>query len=366
MKKTLTVNLGGTVYHIDEDAYHLLDNYLSNLKNYFRRRAGVEEIVADMETRIAELFAEKVTAGKQVITIEDVEEVIARMGEPEDFDIEEDEEEKSSRGAHAKKEAGQAKYTRTKVERRFFRDPDHKMLGGVAAGLAAYLEWDITLVRVLMIVLAVVPYWPMVILYIICWIFVPEARTAEEKLSMRGEAVTIESIGKTVTDNFERMSNQMNDYVNSGKPRSFLKRAGDLLADIAAVIFKIILVLLIIICFPVLFVLALGLVVLIVVGVISLVTGGTVLLQTLTPPHFPFVAYPPSMWLISSILLILIIGIPLGGLLHSILRQLFHWQPMGKGAKWTLFILWFMGAVAFVCYFNYFGRLVHWILCGIS
>ena len=69
MKKTLTVNLGGTVYHIDDDAYRLLDNYLSNLKHYFRKQESAEEIINDIEMRIAELFAEKVAAGKQVVTV---------------------------------------------------------------------------------------------------------------------------------------------------------------------------------------------------------------------------------------------------------------------------------------------------------
>ena len=87
MKKTLTINLGGIVYHIDDDAYRLLDNYLSNLKHYFRKQEGAEEIVNDIEMRIAELFAEKVTEGKQVITVSDVEEIIARVGKPEDFGI---------------------------------------------------------------------------------------------------------------------------------------------------------------------------------------------------------------------------------------------------------------------------------------
>ena len=80
MKKTLTVNLGGTVYHIDEDAYKLLDTYLSNLRIHFRREEGAEEIVHDMELRISELFTDRLRDGKQVITIEDVEEIIAQMG----------------------------------------------------------------------------------------------------------------------------------------------------------------------------------------------------------------------------------------------------------------------------------------------
>ena len=87
MKKTLTINLGGIVYHIDDDAYRLLDDYLSNLKHFFRKQEGAEEIVNDIEIRIAELFAEKVSAGKQVITIADVEEIIARVGKPEDIQV---------------------------------------------------------------------------------------------------------------------------------------------------------------------------------------------------------------------------------------------------------------------------------------
>ena len=82
MKKTLTVNLGGTVFHIDEDAYRLLDNYLCNLRLHFRKQEGAEEIVNDIENRISELFAEKLSAGSQVITIADVEEVIPEKRSP--------------------------------------------------------------------------------------------------------------------------------------------------------------------------------------------------------------------------------------------------------------------------------------------
>lgn len=82
MKKTLTVNLGGTVFNIDEDAYRLLDNYLMNLKAHFRKEAGADEIVDDIERRISELLAEKLDGNRQVITLADVEGVIARMGKP--------------------------------------------------------------------------------------------------------------------------------------------------------------------------------------------------------------------------------------------------------------------------------------------
>ena len=96
MKKTLTVNLGGTVYHIDEDAYVLLDNYLNNLRYYFRREEGAEEIVRDIENRIGELFDEYLRNGQQVITVENVEAVIERMGKPEQLDEETPESESSA------------------------------------------------------------------------------------------------------------------------------------------------------------------------------------------------------------------------------------------------------------------------------
>ena len=142
MKKTLTINLGGIVYHIDDDAYRLLDNYLSNLKHYFRKQEGAEEIVDDIEMRIAELFAEKVTEGKQVITVSDVEEIIARVGKPEDFGIA-DEDMDSQKRTEQTSSANQGS-TQTAAQRRWFRDPDNKLLGGVAAGLAAYFGWDIS------------------------------------------------------------------------------------------------------------------------------------------------------------------------------------------------------------------------------
>lgn len=127
MKKTLTINLGGTVYHIDEDAYHLLDNYLANLRIHFRREEGAEEIVHDMELRISELFADRLNEGKQVITIEDVEEIIARMGKPEEL------------SGEGNGETSGSEKTKGTTVRRLFRDPDNKVLGGVASGLAAYM-----------------------------------------------------------------------------------------------------------------------------------------------------------------------------------------------------------------------------------
>ena len=353
MKKTLTVNLGGTVFNIDDDAYRLLDNYLSNLKIHFRKEAGADEIVDDIERRISELFAEKLSAGSQVITIADVEEVIARMGKPEDMEAEGESASADSGSTSAGGGYGAGAWNSNTAygttRRRLYRNPDDKMLGGVISGMAAYLGWDVTLLRLLLLVILICGVGTLIPVYIVCWLVIPEARTAAEKLSMRGEAVTVENIGKTVTDGFERVADGVNNYVNSGKPRTFLQKIGDVFVAIAAVFFKIFLVALVIICCPVLFVLAIVLVAVVFAAIAVAVSGGALLYELLPAIDWtPIASVTPMMTLLGTIAGVALIGIPLGAFLYTILRQLFHWAPMGTGLKWSLLILWILGAVIMI------------------
>ena len=126
------------------------------------------------------------------------------------------------------------------------------MLGGVLSGLAAYLGWDPTLLRLLALVILICGYGTLIPVYIICWLVIPEARTAAEKLSMRGEAVTVENIGKTVTDGFEKVANGVNSYMHSDKPRTFLQKLGDAFVAVAGFFLKACLVVLAIVFSPVL------------------------------------------------------------------------------------------------------------------
>ena len=338
MKKTLTVNLGGTVFHIDEDAYRLLDNYLSNLKIHFRKEAGADEIIDDIERRISELFAEKLTAGSQVITITDVEEVIARMGKPEDMEAENDSE----------PSVGNA--TRTTIHRRLYRNPDDKLLGGVISGMAAYLGWDVTLLRLLLLVVLICGVGTLIPVYIVCWLVIPEARTAAEKLSMRGEAVTVENIGKTVTDGFEKVANGVNDYMKSDKPRTFLQKLGDALVMVAGWFFKICLVIFAIICSPLLFVFGVVFVALLFAAVMVAIGGGAALIS-MFPTFDVILPTSPLSAIVMYIAGILLVGIPLVSLVWAIFSQIFKWQPMASGLKWTLVILWIMSAAVFgICF----------------
>src|SRR5215217_1543812 len=84
MNKTVTINLSGIVFHIDENAYEQLRKYLDALRRTFANTSGKDEIISDIETRFAEMFSEKVTPGKNVITLPDVQEVINVMGKPEE------------------------------------------------------------------------------------------------------------------------------------------------------------------------------------------------------------------------------------------------------------------------------------------
>ncbi len=363
MKKTLTVNLGGTVFNIDDDAYRLLDNYLCNLKTHFRKETGADEIVEDIERRISELFSEELSAGAQVITIVHVEEVIKRMGKPEELDTENEENASqtsgddstasgagndagNSEGAAASKDPRGSMGSGTYGHRRLYRNPDDKMLGGVCSGLAAYLDWDVTLLRILFLVILICGWGTLVPIYIVCWLVIPEARTAAEKLNMRGEAVTLENIGKTVTDGFEKAANSVNDFMKSDKPRTFLQKVGDAFVMIAGFILKVCLVIFAIVCSPVLFVFGIVFIALLIAAIAVAIGGGAALVSWL-PLHDIIMPVSPLSAIVMYIAGILLVGIPLVSIVFVIFRQLFTWQPMSSGLKWTLLILWIVSVATF-------------------
>ena len=330
MKKTYNINLGGIVFHIDEDAYDLLDKYLSNLRIHFSKEEGAEEIVHDMELRISELFSERLNEKKQVITLTDVEEIIAQMGKPEEFS----EDTTQETNEYIKEE---------KTPKRLFRDPDNKVIGGVCSGIAAYLGWDVTAVRIIFIALAL-PFIlngslilnGVVIAYIIAWIIIPEANTAAEKLSMKGMQVNVENIGKTVTDGFEKVNN----FVKSEKPRSFLQKVGEAIVGVVGFLIKCILVIAAICFTPVLFV-----VLIVFVSLLAAATGAisavpTLLYEMMPRVDWTIVNLSPFTTSLMSISGILVIGIPIVGFIHFLMSTFGGWKAMPFAARMTLLVLW--------------------------
>lgn len=198
MKKTVQVNLSGQVFTLDEDAYELLSSYLFNIGKLYERSPGKEEILSDIEVRIVELFLQRLSDARQVITILDVEAVIEIMGRPEQFEQEEFE------GPETNTDYGSTHFR----SKRLYRDPEHPVIGGVCGGIGYYFGVDPLWFR-LAFAVAVVFFGTGILLYILLWIIIPEAKTASEKLSMRGEPVNISSIGKTIEEEMNSLGERI-------------------------------------------------------------------------------------------------------------------------------------------------------------
>lgn len=180
MKKTLTINLNGTVFHIDEDAYLQLNDYLNAVRASLDLSDDKDEIMFDIEARIAELITEEcIKQHTNIATMEMLRRIMTRMGEPKDY---------------AMDGVGDEPNAQKQARKRYYRDTDNAMLGGVAAGLAAFLGWDVLGVRLLFVALIFVGQgWP-ILFYALMWMIASPALTVAQKLEMRGEPVTIDSI----------------------------------------------------------------------------------------------------------------------------------------------------------------------------
>ncbi|MBN2350904.1 MAG: PspC domain-containing protein [Bacteroidales bacterium] len=195
MKKTLTINLAGLVFNIDEDAYSKLKEYLETIEAQFSNEQDPKEIMTDIESRIAELLNSRKPDKQQAVTIEDINEIITIMGNPDEF-------------ADEEKSNGQT-YTSRKGYRRMYRDPDSRIIGGVCSGLGAYWSIDPSIIRIVFVVLTIFGFAG-VLIYLILWIVLPEANTVAQKLEMRGEPVNVNNIRDFFKEEFENVKRGMN------------------------------------------------------------------------------------------------------------------------------------------------------------
>ena len=200
MKKTFTINISGTVFNIEEDAYEVLQKYLMNLKNHFGNGEEGKEIITDIEARVAEIFTGNMSDEKKVVTLEWVNNVIETMGTPENFVEEEGEEEPL---------AGQ------KRKRRLYRDPDQSGRSGVCGGLGTYFNMDPVMVRIIFVAAILFTSGAGLLAYIILWIVVPKATTTAHRLEMRGEEVTVKNIEKFIKDELNFVKESYNRFRKS-------------------------------------------------------------------------------------------------------------------------------------------------------
>ena len=347
MNKTLTINLANSIFNIDENAYQALQRYLEAVKKYLTGTQGNEEILADVEARISELFSEKLTPEKQVIVLQDVEQIIQVMGQPEDYSIDED----------IFDEVPKTK-TSTRVKK-LYRDGDQKLMGGVCSGIGHYLSIDPLWIRLLFIVFLFGGGFS-VITYIILWAIVPEATTTAQKLDMQGEAANLSNIEKKIKEGFDSVSDTVKNADYKGVENavkeggnSFIKALGDFIGIIFSTMGKIISTI-----FN-LFGKFIGLL-LILIGSATLLglffglfTVGILDLSNLSGIHFfPLInASELPIWVL-SILLFLAVGIPFYGLLYVGLTVVAkNLKKMGNITKVSLFSIWFV-AVGCLIFFG--------------
>ena len=214
MNKTITINIGGAVFNIEEDAYELLKNYLDSIKANFNSDASADEIMADIEGRIAELFSQYLNDKKNVIVISDVESVIEVMGQPEDYGTGEPMG-NTQNGPQAAAGSERLKHD----TRRIYRDKDDAYIGGVCSGLSYYLGWDPMVLRILFIIL-VFAGGSGIPAYIILWAVIPPAYTTAEKLRMRGEPVNIDNISKFVNQEAKNAKENIQRFGNKSREKA--------------------------------------------------------------------------------------------------------------------------------------------------
>jgi phage shock protein PspC (stress-responsive transcriptional regulator) len=236
MKKTFTINISGSIFHIDDDAFEKLQKYLHMLNKHFGPAIEGQEILQDIEARIAELFLEKTGNKVEVITDFMVDEVIARMGKPEDF-MEQGEEEQG-------KDATETTSTEEepKIRRRLYRDGDNRVLGGVCSGMGAYFNIDMVMMRVIFFLLFFLIGPFNLLLYFILWIVVPKAKTTAQRLEMRGKEATISNIEKSIKEEVNEVGESYNKFANAKNEKgiSRIDSFGEVVGSVLRVVLRVI------------------------------------------------------------------------------------------------------------------------------
>lgn len=218
MNKTIIININGTVFHIEEDAYELLQTYMISVKRHFAYSTDSEEIITDIENRLAEMFSEKLNHDhKEVIIITDVESVTERMGAVGDFNIDDDEQTIRLSTDH------------NKADKKLFRDTDDRIIGGVCAGIGHYWgiepKW-IRLIAIISLFMGVgIP------MYIILWLIIPKARSRVDKMAMRGEPINIHNFKKNFDEEIEGLKGGLRNVHKETRPAihqltKFIGKAG--------------------------------------------------------------------------------------------------------------------------------------------
>lgn len=242
MNKTISINLGGFFFHIDEDAYQKLSRYFDAVKRSLAPD-GREEIMKDIESRIAELFQERIQNDKQVIGLVEIDAVIAIMGQPEDYKIDEETTNAFSSNTF---------YSKNNVKK-LYRDKENGILGGVLAGFGHYIGIETIWVRIVFVFLCLfgfgaidflffAGFWTLPLFYFALWILVPEAVTTLQKLEMKGEEITISNIERKVKEGIDDIADKIGNIDHqkiAENTRQGINKTGNALENFFSIVFNV-------------------------------------------------------------------------------------------------------------------------------
>lgn len=325
MIKTVTVNLAGQVFHIDENAFEKLSSYLKAIKNMYSKEEGGEEILSDIESRIAEVFILKLKeSSRVVINMNDVEYIISTLGKPEEFESENFENDFNA-------EAEQNE----KPNKRLYRNGEDQFIAGVCSGLSAYLGISDPLwMRLIFILLVVTGFGTGILIYIILWILVPEAKSTAQKLQMRGEQVNIENIEKNFKQGMTNIENKLDSINGSKTIKNVINHSTSILKKLINIAFILIKGFLIFIIAIVVFSLVVTLMAFAISGFVSTPLLNTYLFESST------MGYVATVGLLTILVVTALFFILLPFQIFS--RKT---KPFRKEVSLTMLTLWFLGLI---------------------
>ncbi|GAA3968058.1 PspC domain-containing protein [Pedobacter ginsengiterrae] len=332
MEKTIIINIGNTIIHIEESAYELLKAYLNEVKQHFANHADDLEIVTDIENRIAELLFEQLEEQKkQVVDTANVNFVIAQMGRVQDFDMAEEGEEEP---------VVNTAYQYQITDKKLYRDMDERVIAGVCAGIAHYLNFEARWIRIAAI-LSVFIGGSGLLVYALLWIIMPKAKSRIEKMEMKGEPANLQGFQKNLDEELLAVKERLTEVNKHAQPLitkfgnfvgEFFEWLGRFMAGTGKVIFKIIAIFIVI--FGVLFLLALII--------------GTAAFQGFWDASiyefFPFSIINEGNRGVILFSAFIVCFIPILALVLFSIRVAFSKQAINKTLSFALLIIWLAGA----------------------
>jgi phage shock protein PspC (stress-responsive transcriptional regulator) len=337
MNKTIIININGIVFHIEEDAYEVLKNYMTDVKRHFLDSADSLEITTDIENRIAEMFNEILARdSKQVIVEQDVQYVISQMGTVEDF---------ASADEDAPPTAG-APFTYKTENRKLFRDQDDHLIGGVCSGIASYFDLQPVWIR-LAFAIAFCFFGTGLFLYVILWIVIPKAITRADRMAMKGERLDLQGFKRNFEDELKTVQGHVNSLHAEAKPLIYKTRdfAGDFfdhlrsfLGGAASVLVKIFGVIIMLTC--------VGFTIALIVMMFAFFAYGKHDLHNIFP--FSIINDEYSFPFITAAFLLL--ALPLIGIMLLASRLVFNRTAVNRTSGYTMLVIWIASLFIVVYY----------------